>query len=155
MFKIASTFARTGVIALGVLSGFSGMAMTAPLGLIDRPALQSGSTHLVGSDFNIGIGIGIPLFGGYYPGDYGGGAGYYGGYYPRRYYGGYYPRFNYGRSYYPRRYHARRYYDGGNYPRRYYDAGNGHAQRRYARYRSYRAYDNTYQPYNGPRRQCL
>ncbi|WP_420962103.1 BA14K family protein [Brucella sp. IR073] len=23
-----------------------------------------------------------------------------------------------------------------------------------ARYRSYRAYDNTYQPYNGPRRQC-
>lgn len=25
----------------------------------------------------------------------------------------------------------------------------------YARYRSYRAADNTFQPYNGPRRQCL
>lgn len=24
----------------------------------------------------------------------------------------------------------------------------------YARYRSYRAYDNTFQPYNGPRQQC-
>lgn len=24
----------------------------------------------------------------------------------------------------------------------------------YSRYRSYRAYDNTFQPYNGPRRQC-
>ncbi|MBN8934661.1 MAG: BA14K family protein, partial [Rhizobium pusense] len=23
------------------------------------------------------------------------------------------------------------------------------------RYRSYRAYDNTFQPYNGPRRQCV
>ncbi|MCB8828228.1 BA14K family protein, partial [Escherichia coli] len=25
----------------------------------------------------------------------------------------------------------------------------------YNRYRSYRAYDNTYQPNNGPRRQCV
>jgi hypothetical protein len=32
--------------------------------------------------------------------------------------------------------------------------GGSHVQRCYARYRSYRAYDNTYQPYNGPRRQC-
>jgi hypothetical protein len=32
--------------------------------------------------------------------------------------------------------------------------GSSHEQRCYARYRSYRAYDNTYQPYNGPRRQC-
>ncbi|TIP33596.1 MAG: BA14K family protein, partial [Mesorhizobium sp.] len=23
------------------------------------------------------------------------------------------------------------------------------------RYRSYRAWDNTFQPYNGPRRQCI
>jgi hypothetical protein len=29
-----------------------------------------------------------------------------------------------------------------------------HVQWCYDRYRSYRAYDNTYQPYNGPRRQC-
>ena len=32
--------------------------------------------------------------------------------------------------------------------------GNGHVEWCYSRYKSYRAYDNTYQPYNGPRRQC-
>lgn len=32
--------------------------------------------------------------------------------------------------------------------------GGGHVQWCYARYRSYRAYDNTYQPYHGPRRPC-
>jgi hypothetical protein len=32
--------------------------------------------------------------------------------------------------------------------------GGSHTQWCYNRYRSYRAYDNTYQPYNGPRRQC-
>lgn len=32
--------------------------------------------------------------------------------------------------------------------------GNRHVEWCYNRYRSYRAYDNTYQPYNGPRRQC-
>ncbi len=144
MLKVASTFARTGVIALGVLTGFGGMAMTAPLGPIDRPALPSSWTVLAGSDFNVGIGIGLPLFGGggYYPGYYGGGyfPGYYGGYYPRRYYGG---------GYYPRRYYR------DYYPRRYYGGGNAHVRSCYARYRSYRASDNTYQPYNGPRRQCL
>jgi len=32
--------------------------------------------------------------------------------------------------------------------------GNSHVNWCYNRYRSYRAYDNTFQPYNGPRRQC-
>ncbi|KQS74178.1 hypothetical protein ASG25_01820 [Rhizobium sp. Leaf384] len=32
--------------------------------------------------------------------------------------------------------------------------GNSHVAWCQARYRSYRAYDNTYQPYGGPRRQC-
>ena len=32
--------------------------------------------------------------------------------------------------------------------------GGGHVEWCANRYRSYRAYDNTYQPYNGPRRQC-
>ena len=32
--------------------------------------------------------------------------------------------------------------------------GSAHVQWCYDRYRSYRAYDNTFQPYNGPRRQC-
>ena len=40
---------------------------------------------------------------------------------------------------------------------RYYNNGYGggsHVQWCYDRYRSYRAYDNTFQPYNGPRQQC-
>ena len=39
-----------------------------------------------------------------------------------------------------------------NQPRVY--GGSSHVEWCYNRYRSYRAYDNTYQPYNGPRRQC-
>jgi hypothetical protein len=34
------------------------------------------------------------------------------------------------------------------------EGGNAHANWCYSRYRSYRAWDNTYQPYNGPRREC-
>lgn len=33
--------------------------------------------------------------------------------------------------------------------------GNAHVNWCYNRYRSYRAYDNTFQPYYGPRRQCV
>jgi hypothetical protein len=33
-------------------------------------------------------------------------------------------------------------------------SGNAHVNWCYSRYRSYRAYDNTYQPYYGPRQQC-
>lgn len=42
-------------------------------------------------------------------------------------------------------------------PPRYYAAPRGtaaHVQWCANRYRSYRAYDNTFQPYNGPRQQC-
>jgi hypothetical protein len=48
------------------------------------------------------------------------------------------------------------YYDGGVGPRYYLDGnpGGGHVQWCYNRYRSYRAWDNTFQPYHGPRRQC-
>ncbi|MBV2143104.1 BA14K family protein [Falsochrobactrum sp. TDYN1] len=35
-----------------------------------------------------------------------------------------------------------------------YRHSNSHVQWCYNRYRSYRASDNTFQPYNGPRRQC-
>jgi hypothetical protein len=41
-----------------------------------------------------------------------------------------------------------------NQPRVVHRSGSAHVQWCYDRYRSYRAYDNTYQPYNGPRRQC-
>ena len=33
-------------------------------------------------------------------------------------------------------------------------SGSAHVDWCYARYRSYRAWDNTYQPYNAPRREC-
>ena len=36
----------------------------------------------------------------------------------------------------------------------YRSSGNAHTEWCYSRYRSYRAYDNTFQPYHGPRRQC-
>jgi len=95
-------------------------------------------------------------------------------YYRDRYYG---PRRGYYRDrYYGHRYH-RRYDRGPNVgaiigglaagaiiggalaqpryaPPRRYVGGNSHVNWCYSRYRSYRAYDNTYQPYNGPRRQC-
>lgn len=38
--------------------------------------------------------------------------------------------------------------------RHYYRSGSAHVRWCYNRYRSYRAWDNTYQPYHGPRRQC-
>ncbi|RWQ89654.1 MAG: BA14K family protein [Mesorhizobium sp.] len=41
-----------------------------------------------------------------------------------------------------------------NQNRRVY-RGDSHVEWCYSRYRSYRAYDNTYQPYYGPRRQCI
>ncbi len=37
----------------------------------------------------------------------------------------------------------------------YSSAGGSHVQWCANRYRSYRAYDNTFQPYNGPRQQCI
>jgi len=36
----------------------------------------------------------------------------------------------------------------------YRGGGSAHVQWCYNRYRSYRAYDNSFQPYNGPRRLC-
>ncbi|MGP2493127.1 BA14K family protein [Mesorhizobium sp. PUT5] len=71
-----------------------------------------------------GLGMGLP----------------YGGYYGPDYYG---PGYYYGPSY--------------SVPRRVYHVNRGvdaHEQWCYARYRSYRASDNTFQPNNGPRRQC-
>ncbi len=50
----------------------------------------------------------------------------------------------------PRYYEQRRYVA----PRRYVGGGNAHVNWCYSRYRSYRAYDNTFQPNYGPRRQC-
>lgn len=48
------------------------------------------------------------------------------------------------------RYHQRRY----GPPRHYRPAASAHVRWCSAQYRSYRASDNTFQPFNGPRRQC-
>jgi hypothetical protein len=40
-------------------------------------------------------------------------------------------------------------------PVQYRPRGGAHAEWCFNRYRSYRASDNTFQPYNGPRRQCV
>jgi hypothetical protein len=87
------------------------------------------------------------------------------------------PKYGYYNGYkgYPYRRHNYRYYNGLWFPagafiagaiiggaiannNGYYNnggGGNAHVQWCYDRYRSYRAYDNTFQPYNGPRRQCI
>ncbi|MEF0940433.1 BA14K family protein [Rhizobium sp. BR 362] len=76
------------------------------------------------------------------------GSGYYPGYYGPSYYGpSYYGPSYYG--YYGPRYYAPRYY------RRAYYGGSAHVRWCYARYRSYRAYDDTFQPSYGPRRPCV
>ena len=91
------------------------------------------------------------------------GGGYHGGYHG----GGYYDSgaagllglglgFGLG-SLYNNGYYNNGYYNGYYAPRHYYRAGrlsSAHVQWCYDRYRSYRAYDNTFQPYNGPRQQC-
>jgi BA14K-like protein len=93
------------------------------------------------------------------------GGGYYGGGYYGRNYGGYDDGaaallglglgFGLG-SLYSNGYYNNGYYNNGYYaPRRYYrTASSAHVRWCYNRYRSYRAWDNTFQPYDGPRQQC-
>ncbi|ARO30849.1 BA14K-like protein [Rhizobium sp. NXC14] len=89
----------------------------------------------------IGGALAQPYYGSYYGSPYG----YYGS--PYGYYGS------------PYRYYGSPYRYGGYYGRPYrayaYGGGSSHVSWCYSRYRSYRAYDNTYQPYYGPRRQCV
>ncbi|WEX86614.1 BA14K family protein [Sinorhizobium garamanticum] len=67
------------------------------------------------------------------------------------------PRY-YGPTYYDNYYapppYRPRYY-APRYSRQTYYGGNAHTNWCYARYRSYRAYDNTFQPYYGPRQLCI
>ena len=131
--------------------------------------------HNDGADFVAGLATGL-IFGGLVAGSRPRGGLYYcygwhcGGYnVPKRYYGyrGYYPPRVYapppqhyypppGR-YYPPRVYARpvppRYYPPAPAYRTAFSAA--HYNYCFARYRSYRQYDNTFQPYNGPRKQCV
>ncbi|WP_426230417.1 BA14K family protein [Pararhizobium sp. DWP3-4] len=67
-----------------------------------------------------------------------------------RYYGpSYSDQGYYGSTYYRPRYYVPR------YNRQVQYGGNTHARWCYARYRSYRDFDNTFQPFHGPRRACV
>jgi hypothetical protein len=140
---------RSGLVALGVLAGLCAPAAAAPFAGVGRtavaPAVSEQSVVQVG-----------------YRRCYDGRCGRYGRHhlrhrywdddrryrrYHRRYYNSY-PDFYLGLSVPIYRYYAP--------PRRYYRGGGGsaHVAWCYSRYRSYRAWDNTYQPYYDSRRRC-
>jgi hypothetical protein len=196
MITAFSSFARAGVIALGVLTGLAGSAQSAPLPIAKPQAPAAGSAvpvvPVVEGEFRGGTN---PVWrqrrGG---GEWRGGGRQWRGDREwrddRRHWRGERRHWRGDREWRRDRYwrrHARRdwddrwryrryrdRYDSGIYlslgvpiyggydpyyvaPRRVYRApvaGNGHVRWCYSRYRSYRAWDNTFQPYNGPRRQC-
>ena len=138
--------------------------------------------HNDGADFVAGLATGL-IFGGLVAGSKPRGGLYYcygrhcGGYnVPKRTYGyrGYYPPYAYApppqryypapRGYYPPppRYYPPRVYARPVPPRYYPPApayrtafSAAHYDYCFSRYRSYRQYDNTFQPYSGPRKQCV
>ncbi|ANK86415.1 MULTISPECIES: BA14K family protein [unclassified Rhizobium] len=104
----------------------------------------------------IGSALSQPYYGSPYR-YYGSPYGYYDS--PYRYYGSPYRYYGSPYRYYgpPYRYYGRYYAPPyRNYASTvYYGRGGSHVSWCYARYRSYRAFDNTFQPYYGPRRQCI
>ena len=114
-------------------------ALAAPLAFAAAPAVAQG--------FTLELGPSGPRIGFYTDGPYAYYNGYrgyrdrYRGY--REYRGYWFPEHAFG---------DRRHWDRDRDPRRSY--GQAHVEWCYDRYRSYRHWDNTYQPYNGPRRAC-
>ena len=169
------SLARSGLLALGVIGGVSIPAFAAPIGptetglnanLNDSARQEPGNVILARDRVYAGRSYRNWNNGGrYWRRPHGN---YYRPYrnYNRPYYNNYYrfrpsisfgigiplygfggPDYSYGPSYYAPRYYQPRVYRSPGY-------GNSHEAWCYNRYRSYRAYDNTFQPYYGPRRQC-
>jgi len=158
--KMVNQMKMLAIIGLSLATAFSSVAPAQAFPSIDRPKLQSSDVQQVES-YRSSWGIGR----------YGGNSHYYirRHYRDRSYYGnrnyrhhrGYYHDYddNYGAAFGGFAAGAilggllaqPRYYGG----ERYYRSGGSHADWCYARYRSYRAYDNTFQPYYGGRRQCV
>jgi hypothetical protein len=183
MFAKLSSLARNSLLALGMIGGLAMPAFAAPAGLAANPAagaenklirIQGDGRYsdcMRGGDCWRGrrgaFDGGPRLSGGErrwdgnrrWNRDWNGNRHYRRGWDDRRYYRRNYYRPRYGSGiyfdfhspgYYPG-YYEPRYYA----PRRVYrSGGSAHVQWCYNRYRSYRAWDNTYQPYNGPRQQC-
>ncbi|PWK72868.1 BA14K family protein [Aminobacter sp. AP02] len=164
MKRELSSLARSGLVALGLVVGLPLAASAGPASLA-RPATPVPQAN---ADLTK-----VQYCGGYgcrpYRNDGWGGDGWRGRDYRRydnnwrgnyrpyrpNYFGGTGIYFNFGvpaYRYYEPRYYQPRYYE----PRRVYRSGvsSPHARWCYSRYRSYRAWDNTFQPYNGPRQQC-
>lgn len=140
---------RSGLVALGVLAGLAVPAAATPVaglgGTAAAPAARSAAMQVHSRRYD------CYRYGGCrynYRGNYWNDDWRY-----RRYYRPYrdvYPGFYFGLGVPAYRYYyapPRRYYRGGG-------ARSAHVAWCYDRYRSYRAWDNTYQPYHGPRRQC-
>ena len=149
-----SLLARWSVITLTALATLPAAATAAPLGPVGPTAFadDSGAALLHSARWG----------GGRWGGGWGhrgfwrhGGWGHYGGWGRRRGWGGWGSGFALGLGlglplgYYDSPYYARPYY------RRYYGGSSSHVDWCYARYRSYRAWDDTWQPYYGPRRHCI
>ncbi len=140
---------RSGLVALGLVAGLSLPAAAAPLAGLDRSAVtgaaSQNSTDIKAAGYRSARRCGRDgRCGRYWNGK---DRRHYRHHkrYDRRSYRRSYPRYYIGPSY-PRYYHAQ--------PRRYYGRRSAHVAWCYNRYRSYRAWDNTFQPYHGPRRQC-
>lgn len=152
MYKTLNAIALSAALALGLTAGtFDAADAATPVrAAISTPAnpslVEAQYRHHRGGGHNWHHGGGGRYYGHdrYYGrrGYYGGGSGFYLGF-GTPYYGGYYSP-----------YYARPYYARPTYVVPAYRGGSAHVRWCYNRYRSYRASDNTYQPYNGPRRQC-
>ena len=161
---------RAALAACGLFA-LSSTAISAPLSPITQAPAMDGQLPVV--DVQCGpMGCGGPGPGrgpgpGFGPGPGGRPPGFNGPGYgpppPPRYYGNDYYRGYYRRNYWPRYYGPGLFFNfyGPSYdyvaPRRYYREGRysqAHIDWCYDRYRSYRASDNTYQPYHGGRREC-
>ena len=177
MINPLSTFARAGVVSLALLTSITGSVSALPIGPSAPQAPIAVSESDAGAQVQLASdrrhwrrhGGGRNWNGNrHWRGNrnwhgnrnwngnryWRGRGGYYGNY--GNYYGG-----NYGSGIYlgfglPAYQYAEPYYYAPRYlaPRRAYRAGTSHVEWCYARYRSYRDWDNTFQPYNGPRQQC-
>jgi len=163
---------KIAIVVMAAVTALSGItpANAVPAVAIER--VQKSDVELVRDRHGNGHGWGHG-HGGYHPRWHGRYGSYRPGYRPG-WQGGYrYGYYNGYRGYRYERYGYRRHYDGWWYPLAAFGAGvviggaiaapprryePGVSQRHvdwcYARYRSYRAYDNSYQPYGGPRQQC-
>ena len=178
------SLARSGLVALSVIGGLSISASAGPAGMAnDRTLAATANPGLLRGDGWSGLQNLIDVRQVYrggrsYHRGWRGNNGWrghrpyrnYNGNYYRRNYGGYYGNyyrnrpsvyFNFAIPFYglgvPNYYYGQNYDYGPSYYRpayRYNNFSSAHERWCYNRYRSYRAYDNTFQPYYGGRRQC-